>query len=156
MHELTFPLAEVLVLAEHAAAAHTNADPYFGEATGPALLLAAADSIYLLSNGQPPLAAASWQPQAHGSLVVYADGYGPGALPTAGRAAAGLDEEILIGVPVPDAVLRRLRAAVIDHNDDLFTLALSVSHAILGVARRDPGGNDATGAGGTRPEHDDR
>lgn len=152
MHHLTFPLAEVLVLAEHAAFAHTDADPYFGDATGPALLLAAADSIYLLSNGQPPLAAASWQPQAHGSLVVYADGYGPGALPAATRTAAGLDEEILTGVPVPDAVLRRLRAAATDH--DLFTLTLSVSHAILGVARRQPGGSGSTG--GTRPEHDDR
>ncbi|WP_327007667.1 hypothetical protein OHA72_10550 [Dactylosporangium sp. NBC_01737] len=152
MHQLTFPLAAVLVLAEHAAAAHTNADPYFGDTTGPALLLAAADSIYLLSNGQPPLAAAAWQPQAHGSLVVYADGYGPGALPAAARAAAGLDEEILTGVPVPDAVLRRLRAAATDH--DLFTLNLSVSHAILGVACRQPG--SAAGAGGIRPEHEAR
>lgn len=152
MLELTFPLDEVLVLAEHAAAADTNADPINGRATGPALLLAAAaDGIYLLSNGQPPLAAASWQPNVDGVRVVYADGHGAGTLPGVTRAAAGLAEDILTDVPVPGAVLRRLRAAAEDQ--DLFTLTLTARHMKLGVALR-PGGNDD--ADGIRPEHADR
>ncbi|MEV6931588.1 hypothetical protein AB0M46_44840 [Dactylosporangium sp. NPDC051485] len=118
---------------------------------GPALLLVAASGIYLLSNGQPPLAAASWQPNVDGVRVVYADGYGPGAMPVAAPAAVSVDGGILTDVPVPGAVLRRLRAAADDQ--DLFTLTLSAGHLHLGVARR-PGDND--GASGIRPVHEDR
>ncbi|MFG2043960.1 hypothetical protein [Dactylosporangium sp. NPDC048998] len=139
MPELIFPLDEVLLLAEHAAAAPANADPVADEPPGPALLLAAADGIYLLSNGLPQLDAAPGQPHAYGIRAVYADGYGPGT-PTAARdAATGTTGETLTGIPVPAPVLRRLRATAADY--DLFTIMLGATHALLGVARRHPGSN---------------
>jgi hypothetical protein len=130
MHELNFPLDELLILAEHATAAPSNAPPVADEPPGPALLLAAADGIYLLSNGLPQLDAAPGQPHAHGIRAVYADGYGPGT-PTSARDTA-------TGVPVPTPVLRRLRATADTY--DVFTLTLTASHTLLGVARRHPGG----------------
>ena len=141
MPELIFPLDEVLVLAEHAAVAASNAPPVAGEPPGPALLLAAADGIYLLSNGLPQLDAAPGQPgqpHAYGIRAVYADGYSPGTPAAARDTATGTRGEVLTGIPVPAQVLRRLRANADTH--DVFTLTLTASHALLGVARRHPGG----------------
>ena len=136
MPELTFPLDEVLLLAEHAAAAPSSAAPVAGEPPGPALLLTAADGIYLLSNGLPQLHAAPGEPHAYGIRAVYADGYTPGTPAAARDTATG--GEPLIPIPLLTPVLRRLRATATSH--DLFTLNLTASHAVLGVARRHPGG----------------
>ncbi|GAA3302417.1 hypothetical protein Dvina_51645 [Dactylosporangium vinaceum] len=138
MPELIFPLDEVLVLAEHAAAAPSSAPPAAGEPPGPALLLAADDGIYLLSNGLPQLDAAAGEPHAYGIRAVYADGYGPGTPPTARDAMTGVSGELLTALPIPEPVLRRLRATATNH--DLFTLTLSADNVVLGVARRHPGG----------------
>jgi hypothetical protein len=139
MPALTFPLDEVLVLAEHAATAASTTPPVADEPPGPALLLAAAaDGIYLLSNGLPPLDAAPGEPHAYGIRAAYADGYGPGTPSTVRDTAIGASGELLIGIPVPAPVLRRLRATATTH--DLFTLTLTADHAaLLGVARRRPG-----------------
>ncbi|GAA3449652.1 hypothetical protein [Dactylosporangium matsuzakiense] len=138
MSELLFPLDEVLVLAEHAAAAPSSAPPACGVPPGPALLLAAADGIYLLSNGLPPLGAAAGESHAYGIRAVYANGYGPGTPPTARTAMPGVSSERLTGLPIPAPVLRRLRATATSH--DLFTLTLTADTIVLGVARRHPGG----------------
>lgn len=138
MPELIFPLDEVLGLAEHAVAAPSTAPPASGEPPGPALLLAAADGIFLMSNGLPQLDAAPGEPHAYGIRAVYADGYGPGTPPTDRDTATGVPSELLIGIPVPEPVLLRLRATATSH--DLFTLTLTADHVVLGVARRQPAG----------------
>ncbi|MEV4511531.1 hypothetical protein AB0K00_21465 [Dactylosporangium sp. NPDC049525] len=138
MPELIFPLDEVLVLAEHAAAAPSSAPPASGEIHGPALLLAASDGIYLLSNGLPQLNAAPGEPHAYGIRAVYADDYGPDTTPANRDTMTGVSGETLTGLPIPEPLLRRLRAMATTH--DLFTLTLAADHVVLGVARRHPGG----------------
>ncbi|WP_426512879.1 hypothetical protein ACPPVO_20890 [Dactylosporangium sp. McL0621] len=135
---MIFPLGEVLVLVEHAAAAPANAEPVADEAPGPALLLVAEDGIYLLSNGLPQLDAAPGQPQVYGMRAVYAEGCGPGTPAAVRTAAIGFAGATLTGVPIPLAVLFRLRAATADY--DLFTITLSATRATICAARRRPGG----------------
>jgi hypothetical protein len=137
MHELVFPLDEVLILAGHATAAPSTAPPLGDEPPGPALLLVAAEGICLLSNGFPQLDAAPGQAHAYGIRAVYADGYGPGTPTDAREAAIGVRGEFLIGTPVDEPVLRRLRAHA--HTHDLFTFTLTATHTQLGVARSNPG-----------------
>jgi hypothetical protein len=138
MPELFFPLDEVLILAAHAVAAPSSAPPASGEFPGPALLLAAADGIYLLSNGLPQLDAAPDEPHAYGIRAVYADDYGPGTTPADRDAMTGVSGETLTALPIPEPLLRRLRAAATTH--DLFTLTVTADHVALGVARRHVGG----------------
>lgn len=142
MPELIFPLGEVLVLAEHAAAAPANAEPVADEAPGPALLLVAADGIYLLSNGLPQLDATPGQAQAYSMRAVYAEGCGPGTSVAVRDAAIGFAGATLTGVPISLAILHRLRAAAADFN--LFTITLSAARATICAARRRPSGTTHT------------
>jgi hypothetical protein len=75
---LRFDLTEVLELADHAMAAGAHAHPVDDEPPGPALLLAADDGIYLLSNGRPQLPPATGQPARRGTRAVFAHLLGPG------------------------------------------------------------------------------
>ena len=134
---LAFPLAEVLDLAAHAINAPSHATPVYDEPSGPALLLVALDGVYLLSNGLPQYDAAPGQAQAFGIRAVYADKLGPGTPPVQRDHALGHVGEALVPVPLPGPVITRLRKAAAEHYD-IFTLTLTATNQLLGVARSRP------------------
>ncbi|HEX8629365.1 MAG TPA: hypothetical protein VF755_14460 [Catenuloplanes sp.] len=134
---LAFPLDEVLDLAAHATAAPSHVEPVCGEPPGPALLLVAADGVYLVSNGLPQYNADPGQAQAFGLRAVYADELGPGTAATQRNHALGHAGEALVPVPLPRPVITRLHKAAAEHYD-VFTLTLTATSEVVGVARRRP------------------
>lgn len=77
---LYFPLADVLTLAEHAAAAPEHAPSYAqieqGQPGTPSLVWVKDDGTYLMTSGIPGLLRLPDRPESN--IVVYAEGWGPG------------------------------------------------------------------------------
>lgn len=84
-----FPLLHVLRLAEHASRSKQHLVLDDTPLPRPALLLVKDRGVYLMSNGKPPLLA----PGERRSLVLYAQGHGPGS---EGPGGGGFVEEIRV------------------------------------------------------------
>ena len=136
---LRFPLADVLVLAEHAITAPGHARPITGEPAGPALLLTAEHGVYLTSNGRPHLPPAPGRPPTTGGRAVHADGLGPTTTRREQRDATGGDTGLIIGLPLRQrhhrALIGQLRAAAAK-GYDVLTVHLQPGHVVIGVDRR--------------------
>lgn len=136
---LRFPLADVLVLAEHAIAAPGHARPVGGEPDGPTLLLTAEHGVYLTSNGQPHLPATPGQPPNPGGRAVHADGLGSATTWLEQLHATGSDTGLIIGLPLRRrhhrALIGQLRDAAAN-GFDVLTVHLQPGHVAIGVARR--------------------
>jgi hypothetical protein len=84
---LRFPLAQTIMLAEHALSTPDHLREKDGR-KAPALWLVRADGIYLMSNGVPGLRSN----QLGCNLVLYAIGWGPGVLDTDELSIIGGDD----------------------------------------------------------------
>ncbi|MEV7931293.1 DUF3085 domain-containing protein [Kitasatospora sp. NPDC088779] len=123
---LRFPLADILPLAEHAAAAPDHRTSPYSDASGACLIWVKDDGTYIMSNGLPHLPGKNIHHH-----VVHADGWGPGTedelsdTPVGGHDFA---EYFPLNEPLSSdattTMLERLRAAV---TDGLRWLELEVS-----------------------------
>jgi hypothetical protein len=136
---LRSPLADVLVLAEHAIAAPGHDRPGAGEPAGPALLLTAEHGVYLTSNGQPHLPPGSGQPPTTGGRAVHADGPGSATTRREQLDATGGDTGLIVGPALRQrhhrALIGQLRDAAAK-SFDMLTVHLQPGHVAIGVARR--------------------
>ncbi|MFJ6776844.1 DUF3085 domain-containing protein [Kitasatospora sp. NPDC091257] len=121
---LRFPLADILSLAEHAAAALDHRTSSYSDASGACLIWVKDDGTYIMSNGLPHLP---------GKDVVHADGWGPGTenelrdTPVGGDDFAEyfpLNEPLSSDAATTTTMLQELRTAV---TDGLRWLELKVS-----------------------------
>ncbi|MFB8243016.1 DUF3085 domain-containing protein [Kitasatospora purpeofusca] len=133
---LRFPLADILLLAEHAAAAPDHRTSSFSDATGACLVWVKDDGTYFMSNGSPHLPG-----RATHHHVVHADGWGPGTENELRNTPVGGDDfaeyfplnEPLSG-DATSTMLEQIRAAVAD---GLRWLELEVSKDTVGLAYSD-------------------
>ena len=88
-------------------------------------------------NGLQQYNAAPGHAQAFGLRAVYADELGPGTAATQRNHALGHAGEALVPVPLPRPVITRLHKAAAEHYD-VFTLTLTATSEVVGVARRRP------------------
>jgi hypothetical protein len=135
---LRFPLAEVLVLAEHAVAAADHASPVGDEPDGPALLLVADDSVYVMSNGHRQLPPTEGQPASSRVRAVFAEGYSAGTPWRDRLLGTGSEDDLLVGLPLlkPHALIDQLRDAA-ERGYDILTIDLHLGQITIGVTRRE-------------------
>ncbi|MFD9067553.1 hypothetical protein ACFVZ3_39235 [Kitasatospora purpeofusca] len=113
---LRFPLADILPLAEHAAAAPKHRTSPYSGATGACLVWVKNDGTYIMSNGLPHLPGKDTHHH-----VVHADGWGPGTENDLGETPVGghdFAEHLPLNDPLSsdpaDTMLEQIRAAVAD------------------------------------------
>ncbi|MFE7525794.1 DUF3085 domain-containing protein [Kitasatospora sp. NPDC057542] len=133
---LRFPLADILPLAEHAAAASDHRTDPYSDASGACLIWVKDDGTYIMSNGLPHLPGKDIHHH-----VVHADGWGPGTENELRCTPVGGDdfaEYFPLNEPLSSdtttTMLDQLRAAVAD---GLRWLELEVSEDSIGLAYSD-------------------
>ncbi|MFF2618528.1 DUF3085 domain-containing protein [Kitasatospora sp. NPDC058046] len=133
---LRFPLADILPLAEHAAAAPDHRASPYSDASGACLIWAKDNGTYIMSNGLPHLPGKDTHHH-----VVHADGWGPGTEDGLCDTPVGGDdfaEYFPLNEPLTSdattTMLEQLRAAV---TDGLCWLELGVGTDRVAIAYSD-------------------
>lgn len=106
MSSLTFPIAAIVALAEHAKAATNHSAGYGEEPSGPAIIIVGDRGIYMMSNGMPGIPRTDGKEGQH---VVYADQCDPDKNPgwyDLKRATFGGDDGVEF-LPIVEQILAK-------------------------------------------------